>query len=146
MWSVVARSSLAKRLASFSLVGVANTLLGAAVILLAVALGAPPLAANVAGYAAGLLLSYTLNARYTFRGRSRDAISAQRFLAAFLLAFCLNMAAVIAASALPLPKWLASIAGVPVYMIASFLLCEYWVFSRTGRHAGEPDDDGIHHH
>lgn len=118
----------------FSIVGVANTAVGAAVIAGAALLGASPMVANVVGYAIGLLVSYVLNSRYTFGHRGGGRSHLPRYMVAFLVAFAANLTAVAAAVALGLPAALASVAGVPVYVVLFFLLCQFWVFGKR------PDD------
>lgn len=127
---------LAARAAAFSLVGVANGVAGIAVIVIVGLLGAKPMLANVLGYAAGLLVSFTLNSRVTFHARAVNRFTVVRFLTAFALAFALNLAAVKAATDLfPGHGLLTSLAGTPLYVVVFYLLCEYWVF----RHA--PDQE-----
>lgn len=119
---------LAGRMAAFSLAGVANTIVGIALIVSCGMLGLGPVAANVIGYAGGLLLSFTLNSRVTFRNRSRDQHTVVRFLAAFAVAFALNLAIVALLTPRVPPSILASLAGTPAYMACFFILCEKWVF------------------
>lgn len=114
----------------FSVVGVVNTLVGFGAIAGASLLGASPLAANVLGYAVGLVVSYTLNSRYTFKRREAGVATVLRYLAAFGGAFGLNIVVVLCASSLDIPRVAASVAGVPVYMVVFFLTCRYWVFTR----------------
>lgn len=117
------------RVAAFSIVGVANTIVGVGVIVLASLIGAGPILANVLGYGAGLVISFTLNSRFTFQRRRVDRFTVMRFLGAFAIAFCVNLAVVIAAK--DLLDWhglLASLAGAPFYVALFYLLCECWVF------------------
>lgn len=123
---------LTARAAAFSLVGVANGVAGIAVIVVAGLLGARPLLANILGYGAGLLVSFTLNSRVTFHARAVNRFTVARFLTAFALAFTVNLAAVKAATdSFPGHKLLSSLAGTPLYVVIFYLLCEYWVFRRT---------------
>ena len=76
-----ARSTLSK-LMRFGVVGVANSLIDLAVFTAAVASGAAPLLANVAGWAVAIAFSYFANSRWSFE-RSRkvgEARSALRFV------------------------------------------------------------------
>lgn len=123
---------LLARAAAFSLVGVANGIVGIAVIVIAGLLGADPLLANVLGYGAGLLVSFTLNSRVTFHGRAVDRITVARFLAAFAFAFAINLAVVkLATDLFADQRLLTSLAGTPLYVVSFYLLCEYWVFRRA---------------
>lgn len=117
------------RVAAFSLAGLANTVVGVGLIVLCGMQGLGPITSNIIGYAGGLLLSFTLNSRVTFRDRSRDRRTIARFLAAFAVAFAINLAIVaLLTSWLAPPPILASLTGTPAYMACFFLLCEKWVF------------------
>lgn len=132
MWLAQLPDRLAARAAAFSLVGIANGVVGIAIIVVAGLLGAGPIVANVLGYAAGLVVSFTLNARITFHARVVDRFAALRFLAAFAVAFAANLAVVkLVADRFSAPKLLVSLAGTPVYVVVFYLLCEYWVFRRA---------------
>ena len=75
-------------LARFGLAGIANTLAGYGVILVALFAGASDIAANAMGYAFGLLVSFTLNRRFVFGRLSRPLVQEMtRFLLAFALAY-----------------------------------------------------------
>lgn len=116
---------------AFSLVGVINTLVGVAVIVVAGLAGAGPIVANVLGYAAGLLVSFTLNARVTFRQRAVDRGTLVRFLLAFAGAFVVNLVVVtVVTRTVGAGNIVGSLAGVPFYTVLFYLLCEYWVFAR----------------
>ncbi|MGH8232975.1 MAG: GtrA family protein [Rhodanobacteraceae bacterium] len=120
---------LAARAAAFSLAGVANTAVGVLAILIAGALGTSAVLANVIGYGLGLIASFTLNARITFRHRTLEWMTVLRFLVAFAIAFTVNIGVVVGAEHIRhIPKSIASLAGTPLYVVVFFLLCEYWVF------------------
>lgn len=136
MSSVRLPDRIATRVAAFSLVGVANGIVGIGVIVVAGLVGARPIFANVLGYAAGLLVSFTLNSRVTFHGRTVDRYVVARFLCAFAVSFAANLIVVrIAERLFDNHKLLASLAGTPLYMTIFYLLCEYWVF-RSQPHEG----------
>jgi putative flippase GtrA len=122
---------LVARAAAFSLVGVANGVVGIAVIVVAGLVGVGPLLANALGYLAGLLVSFTLNSRITFGARDTGRAAVVRFLLAFLVAFAVNLVVVkIATSLIDGHRLLASLAGTPLYVAIFYVLCEYWVFRR----------------
>lgn len=127
---------IAARFAAYSVAGVANAIVGVSSILIAAALGASAVLANVIGYGLGLMVSFSLNSRITFRGRKVDPETVLRFLAGFGVAFAANIGVVAAASGwTSLPKSISSLAGTPLYVVLFFLLCEHWVF----RHAPMPN-------
>lgn len=120
---------LAARMTAFSLIGVVNGVVGIAVIVIAGLLGAGPLLANVLGYGAGLVVSFTLNSRVTFGSRAVDSATVLRFLGAFIVAFVVNLAVVkVVTDAVGTHRLLGSLAGTPLYVGVFYLLCEYWVF------------------
>lgn len=123
---------IAARFAAYSVAGVANAIVGVSAILIAGALGTSAVIANVIGYGLGLIVSFTLNSRITFRGRKADWTTVLRFLIAFAVAFGVNIGLVIGAEHIQfLPKAVASLAGTPLYVVLFFLLCEHWVFRRA---------------
>lgn len=118
-------------MAAFSLVGVANGVVGIGVIVLAGLLGAGAVVANVLGYAAGLVVSFGLNSRVTFQTRRSDRATVVRFLVAFGVAFMANLAVVKpVADRVAGHRLLVSLSGTPLYVVVFYLLCEYWVFRR----------------
>lgn len=120
---------LAVRAAAFSLVGVANGVVGIAIIVIAGLLGTSPFLANLLGYGAGLLVSFTLNSRVTFHSRAVDHQTVMRFLLAFGVAFAINLLVVkVVVDLFAEHKLLTSLAGTPLYVVVFYLLCEYWVF------------------
>ncbi len=77
----------------FGVVGVVNTLVGLAVIYLAMAaLRFDDVAANVLGYAVGLAVGFALNRRWTFAHAGRVLPTALRFAVAFVVSYVLNLA------------------------------------------------------
>ncbi|GLT00986.1 hypothetical protein GCM10007897_23770 [Sphingobium jiangsuense] len=118
----------------FASVGVANTLLSFAIIFLCLWSGWGDYAANVAGYAAGLALSYTANRYWTFglAGHGHSSRQIYRFLFAALIAYAVNLAIVTIA------RWngfidtpISHIAGACGYTVTSFLLQRFFVFRTT---------------
>lgn len=123
---------IAARFAAYSIAGVANAIVGVSSILIAGALGASAVLANIIGYGLGLMVSFSLNSRITFRGRKVDLATVLRFLIGFAIAFAVNIGVVAAASDWTRwPKSIASLAGTPLYVVLFFLLCEHWVFRHT---------------
>lgn len=88
------------------------------------------LAANAAGYAVGLVLSFTLNRYYVFG--ARGAVSGRevaRFLAAFSVAYGANVAVLLAAqSMLGTDSALAQVPAIAAYVVIFFVLSQRFVF------------------
>lgn len=130
---------VAARLAMFSLVGVANTAVGVSAIVGVRLAGAGPLIANVAGYSVGLIVSYALNSKLTFAGRTRSRREPLRFAAAFVVAFACNITVVaLVGRAIEGDGLLVTLSGTPVYVVAFYALCEWWVFPARRRISGGP--------
>lgn len=125
------------QLLRFTLVGLLNTGLGYAVIFACMGwLGWNPFASNVAGYAVGMLVSFTLNRQFTFRSTGDARREGARFLLIFLLAYLANLIVLWL-----LVRWLQLdvvvsqvLAGV-VYFGMSFVLNKYYVFADRSRSA-----------
>lgn len=85
----------AATLARFVLVGLGNTAIGYALILGWLRLGLGDYAANLAGFAMGLPISYGLHRHLTFRARHRATLAeGLRYGAAFLIAYGANLAVI----------------------------------------------------
>lgn len=129
---------LAARIAAFSVVGVINAIVGLGTIAIMVLAGASPTLANIVGYSLGLIVSFTLNSSITFRARRTDLLVAAKFLGAFAIAFALDLLVVrLGERHLAGHRLLASFIGTPAYVVAFYLLCEFWVFRRAGNRVRE---------
>jgi putative flippase GtrA len=115
----------------YALVGVANTLLGFGCILaLQQGLGIAPLFANAAGFALGLLLSYSLNRRFAFRSTRAHASAFPAFLFCAGASFGLNVLVLQCARIWAgLPDQLAQGLAVGSYVVGFYLLNRYVVFN-----------------
>lgn len=117
----------ARLLARFLSSGVANTLLGFAVIFALLAMGTQPVWANIAGYATGFLLGFVLSRRFVFRSNGKFVVQSLRYLLSFALCFVLNL--------LVLRAGLQHMAAIPAQVLASaaytlsmFFLARLWVY------------------
>jgi putative flippase GtrA len=115
----------------FALVGCANTLLGFTVIMAAAwLLQLGDVAANAIGYACGLLLSFVLNRRYTFRYEGRTAGALVRYLLAFAVSYGVNVGVlVIFTAVLGQSSVLSQALAVCSYTIAFYALSRWVVFA-----------------
>jgi putative flippase GtrA len=114
----------------FGAVGIANTLLSLAVIYACKQLRLGDVSANFIGYACGLVLSFNLNKKWTFRieGKTR-ASHIVRFACAFAVSYSANLATVLTLiNNFGLNSYLAQLAGMPVYTATFYLLCALGVF------------------
>ena len=115
----------------FALVGCANTLFGFAVIMAAAwLLQLGDVAANAIGYGCGLLLSFVLNRRYTFRYEGRTAGALVRYLLAFAVSYGVNVGVlVIFTAVLGQSSVLSQALAVCSYAIAFYALSRWVVFA-----------------
>lgn len=111
-------------------VGVLNTLLGYFIIFACMyILGMNPVASNVAGYAVGLIVSYTLNRNYTFNSTQDRRTEIVRFLAVFAIAYALNfIALLLLIYELGMHEGVSQVAAGIVYVGSAFLMNKYYVF------------------
>ncbi len=127
------RQALGHTALKFAGVGVINTLLCLAVIFaLKSVAGFGNVPANMAGYAVGLSCSFLLNRRWTFAHNDRLLPALLRFVLVFLVSYLLNLAAVLAAIHLGCNDYLAHLTGMPLYTIAFYFGCRYFVFPQSG--------------
>lgn len=128
----LAGSELTGQAIRFGLVGVANTGVGLGTIYACLfLLGWSDLAANLAGYSLGLIQSFALNRRWTFRSSARLTPAFLRFVAAFGLAYGVNLALVLALRRENVPPAMAHAAGMVVYTLVFFLLSRRLVFTAS---------------
>lgn len=114
----------------FVLVGLANTAVGYAVImLLHYGLGVEPVPANVGGYLIGALLSYTLNRNFTFASNRPHAEALPRFGLAVVVCFLLNLMVLnLCLTVFLLPVALAQALAVCAYTVAFYFASRFLVF------------------
>ncbi|RYH06631.1 GtrA family protein [Tropicimonas sp. IMCC6043] len=113
----------------YSWVGLLNTALGLFVIWGLMLAGLGPYAANVAGYAAGLVLSFFLNRTWTFRAQEAGWPVA-RFLCAFAIAYGANLTILtLGLEILPGAAYALQPVAIGIYSVVFFLLCRFFVFS-----------------
>lgn len=118
-------------IARFAMAGLANTLTGLAVIFGCKSLlRFGDVAANFVGYAAGILLGFLLNKRWTFRHHGHWGTAFARYLVVLAAAYLINLAAVIyLIDGLHLNSYLAQAAGIVPYAFIGYLGSRYFVFT-----------------
>lgn len=119
--------SLRSQIIKFGLVGAVNTAITAASIAALTILGVAIVPANAVGFALGMANSFYMNRRFTFAG-SRGGGPA--FIAAFAVAYSLNLAAALLTDAYSSSHSLVpQAAGMLTYNVAFFVLMKVWVFA-----------------
>ena len=119
-----------KRPFRFVVVGLVNTAVGLIIIYgCKYFLDMNNVLANVLGYAVGLVVSFALNASWTFGYQGPMLSAAGRFLVAFLISYLVNLATVMALIHLAgVNSYLAQAAGMPVYTVCFYLLSRTYAF------------------
>lgn len=130
MWSGGSILRLAEQPARFALVGIANSLAGLTIIYLCkLVMGLGDVPANMAGYAFGVILSFALNASWTFQYRGAVLPAALRFAAVFAIAYGTNLAVVLLLiDAWAVNGYVAQAIGILPYTLAFYVLSKAVVF------------------
>jgi putative flippase GtrA len=118
------------QLSRFLIVGIANTVLGYAVIFSCMYLvGLSPELSNAAGYLVGLLVSYFLNRNFTFRSSGRHSTEFLRFTIVFLTAYTGNLVVLIfLVRILGAHAGLSQVIAGVIYIGTAYLLNKHYVF------------------
>lgn len=124
-------SNLQEQVSRYAVTGAANTCLGLAIIvLLHKVVGFGLVAANLAGFAAGLALSFSLNRRWTFGWNGSTWTILPRFAALVLAAFLFNLATTAGLEMQGLAYSAAQACGVAVYSVFMFIGLRHVVFAK----------------
>jgi len=119
-----------RTLVRYGAVGLVNTAVGYGTIL-ALQLGAgwAPVAANAAGYAVGLAVSYVLNRRFTFASSRPHGETLAPFLGAAALSYTLNLVTLhFASQQLQWAPAAAQLLAVFSYNVSFYCLSRWFVF------------------
>ncbi|AGB48211.1 putative membrane protein [Mesorhizobium australicum WSM2073] len=135
IWSTVPAGF--SRMLRFGAVGLLNTALGYCLILAGLKLGLGDIAANMTGYAGGLVLGFFLNRRWTFgRAGGFRSGTAVRYALAFVVAYTANLTIVVAAmSAGVVENPFVHLAGNCLYSVLFYLGSVRFVFVGAAKDA-----------
>ena len=119
-----------KQFFRFLTVGLFNTLLGYCIIFACMYLAKmTPETSNLTGYSVGLVASYILNRKYTFKSNQKRRNEIVRFLAVFFVAYALNFVTlVIFIHRLAILEWISQVLAGFVYIFASYIMNKRYVF------------------
>ncbi len=119
-----------KQFSRFVVVGVVNTLLGYCVIFSCMYLvGMNPEISNISGYGVGLVISYVLHKKYTFKKVQSRRGEFIRFITVFLIAFAANfLILVILIHEVEAHEGLSQILAGIVYVAIAYLMSKFYVF------------------
>lgn len=115
----------------FCLVGLVNTAVGLGLIYACkFLLGFADVPANLVGYIIGLMVSFTLNSRWTFRYDGPVWPAVLRFLLTFVIAYAANIATVLLLiDGAGVNAYLAHAIAVVPYTTTFYLLSRFMVFA-----------------
>lgn len=115
----------------FAITGAANSVVGFAVLLVALWLGYSDVAANFIGFAVGLTVGFFINRQWTFAVEGRVGLAeVMRYLLGFCLAWLLNITVVLIGIRLGFARSpLIHLAGIAAYSLAFFFISRSFVFA-----------------
>jgi putative flippase GtrA len=117
-----------RQLITYLFVGLFNTIVAVAVIYIMQLLGNNYVVSNLIGYIVGIIVSFFLNSKITFKVRA-NIMFACKFVIALIIAYISNIAIVtMVINVIPDYPYLAQLSGVPFYIVLGYLLNKYWVF------------------
>jgi len=125
------------RVLRFAVVGLINTLVALGVIFaMKWTLSLGDAWANLIGYGFGLIISFALNRRWTFRFQGPSLTAVWKFCGVVLAAYGLNLALVMAAvSSFEVNSYVAQTLGVLPYSLLTYFGFKHLVFSDPPRSA-----------
>lgn len=131
-----------KELFKFATVGVINTIVDYAVFTLVSLISPNIYLAQTMGYAFGVLCSYTLNSRWTFKSNGkflgRELI---KFLVVNLFSYLCSVGALwVLVDNLSVNKYIAKIMLIGVTFIVNYTLNRLWVFKKESENRGKGAD------
>lgn len=125
--------NLAEKIFRFGIVGLGNTLVDFTVFWLCLRAGLPPLAGNVVAWTVAVLVSYAVNATWSFDRTRRHRDALPRFLAAGALISLLVSSLFVGLVSALTGLWPAKIAGTLVAAVLNFIAARWSIESRLGR-------------
>lgn len=115
-----------------SVSGLVNTGIGFSIIFLLTFLEFSPVAANVAGYAVGLISGFYLSKKFVFRQGGNTAKQGIQYFGAFLVAFLVNLGVLkVLLSHTSLPVMLAQLSAAVAYTVVIFAVSRCLIFSKS---------------
>ncbi|MWV61333.1 GtrA family protein [Helicobacter saguini] len=115
----------------YALVGVVNTCVGFGITILLTFLGIIPEIANVIGNAVGILNSYILNKKFTFKSQNTHKRDFTRFIIAMGISYLANLAALsLCYRILHIDKYISLVIAAVIYTITGYLISKLWAFKQ----------------
>lgn len=121
---------LDSKLLRYLVTGVANTTVGLSIIFACkLTMDLSDGLANLIGYAFGIILSFFLNRKWTFRFRGAGSPAFLRYLLVLAVAYLCNLATVLAAISFEINTYFAQTMGVVPYTLIGYFGSRYYAFS-----------------
>lgn len=109
--------------------GIINTIVGFAVIFLAMSIGFSPIVSNVAGYAVGFVLGFVLSKKFVFRSNGHFVAESIRYMVAFIISFLFNLFILhFVLDMLNFNAYVAQVAAAASYTLFMYILTRGFVF------------------
>lgn len=120
-----------KQFARYLLVGVMNTAVGYGIIFFCMyGLGVSPVLSNALGYGIGVIVSYSLNKKFTFKSNASDGTTFLRFLLVTAVAYSANLLTLIVLiNRLEVHSGVSQIVSGGVYVVTAFLGSKFYAFA-----------------
>ena len=109
--------------------GTLNTIVGFAVIFVLMWSGISPVLSNIAGYAVGLLLGFTVSRSFVFRSDGHVLSEGGRYIICFGVSFAANLFILTySLETLQLSKELSQVVAAGTYTVLMYALSYFFVF------------------
>lgn len=113
----------------YALVGVINTIIGTGLCLMLIFLGFMPELANTLGNVAGIVNSYILNRKFTFKSTNPHKQDFLCFIIAMGIAYMMNLCVLMLTyRVMGLNVYFCQILSSITYTCVGFLVVKFWVF------------------
>lgn len=120
---------LAAQLTRFASIGAVATLVHVTVALMVSGMGFAAQAANLAGFAAAVMLSYFGHGAWVFKANLRHSFHGPRFVATALVGLIVSSSLThVIATTLGAPFVVAMAVVAVAVPVSTYLLCRFWVF------------------
>ncbi len=112
--------------------GVLNTVIGFAVIFIAMAVGFSPVISNIAGFAVGFTLGFILSKTFVFRSNGHFVGESVRYLIAFVVSFLFNLLVLhLALNQFDFRAVPSQVVAALSYTVLMYILARFFVFGRS---------------
>lgn len=112
----------------YGLVGLINTAITFIIVFALTIAGFPLVLANAMGFGCGLLNSYFLNKKFTFKDSGGSSVGP--FIASFCISYAANLVVLLCVNSIyPNLELVSQFSGMITYNVVFFILMKWWVFN-----------------